>query len=57
MTNDASNIVPTAARYRDASVGGCVAAVVEQRPDGTTLLRSTEALQPYPTQLTDRLEH
>jgi len=57
MTNDASNIVPTAARYRDASVGGCVAAVVEQRPDGTTLLRSTEALQPYPARLTDRLEH
>jgi feruloyl-CoA synthase len=30
---------------------------VEQRPDGTVLLRSTEALQPYPARLTDRLEH
>lgn len=43
-------------RYRDASVGGCLHANVEQRPDGTTVLRSTEALGDYPDRLTDRLE-
>jgi len=43
-------------RYRATRVGGCLAAVVEPRADGSTLLRSTEALQPYPARLTDRLE-
>jgi feruloyl-CoA synthase len=43
-------------RYRDAQVGGCVEALVEQRADGSTLVRSTEALQPFPSRLTDRLE-
>lgn len=45
------------ARYRDIRVGGCLAADVEQRPDGAMLLRSTEALQSFPERLTDRLEH
>jgi feruloyl-CoA synthase len=44
------------ARYRDASVGGCVEAVLEQRADGSTVLRSTEALRWYPERLTDCLE-
>ena len=44
-------------RYRDASVGGSIQATLEVRPDGTTLVRSTEALQPYPDRLTDALEH
>jgi feruloyl-CoA synthase len=46
-----------ALRYRQAAVGGCMSCTVEQRPDGSVLLRSTEALQPYPARLTDRLEH
>jgi feruloyl-CoA synthase len=41
---------------RPASVGGCVEAAIERRADGTTLLRSTEALGPYPSRLTDHLE-
>jgi feruloyl-CoA synthase len=45
------------ARFRDIRVGGCLAAHVEQRPDGVMLLRSTEALQPFPERLTDRLAH
>ncbi|MBT9488642.1 MAG: feruloyl-CoA synthase, partial [Rubrivivax sp.] len=44
-------------KYRNAKVGGCLQAVAEKRPDGSTVLRSTEALQPYPARLTDRLEH
>jgi feruloyl-CoA synthase len=44
-------------RYRDAQVGGCVEAVIETRADGSTLVRSTEALQPFPARITDRLEH
>jgi feruloyl-CoA synthase len=44
-------------RYRAAAVGSCLQATVETRPDGTTLLRSTEALGAFPERLTDRLEH
>ena len=44
------------ARYRDAHVGGCVEATVQRRPDGSTLLRSTEALGACPARLTDALE-
>ncbi|MFY9510135.1 MAG: feruloyl-CoA synthase, partial [Rubrivivax sp.] len=45
-------------RYRDVRVGGCVAASAEQRPDGTQVLRSTEALGAYPARLMDKLaEH
>ncbi len=43
-------------RYRDAQVGGCVEAVVETRADGSTLVRSTEALLSFPLRFTDRLE-
>lgn len=46
----------TEPRYRDASVGGCVEASIEQRADGTTVVRSTEALRWYPARLTDCLE-
>jgi feruloyl-CoA synthase len=44
------------AKYRDASVGGCVEASVEQRADGSVVLRSTDALRWYPERLTDALE-
>jgi feruloyl-CoA synthase len=41
-----------------ALFGGCLAAEVQRRADGTVLLRSTEPLQPFPARLTDRLvEH
>ena len=42
--------------FRDASVGGCVEAIVEHGADGSTLIRSTEALRWYPARLTDCLE-
>ena len=47
----------SAVRARDASVGGCLQASIEQRADGSVVLRSTEPLGPYPAQLTDWLEH
>jgi hypothetical protein len=31
----------SAARYRDAQVGGCLDARIEQRADGSVVLRST----------------
>ncbi|MBP6902590.1 MAG: feruloyl-CoA synthase [Burkholderiaceae bacterium] len=43
-------------RYREAAVGGCLQAEVEQRADGSVILRSTEALRWYPDRLTDSLE-
>jgi feruloyl-CoA synthase len=45
----------SAPRYRDASVGGCVETTVEQRADGSLILRSTEALRGFPDRLTDCL--
>ncbi len=42
-------------RYRDARVGGCVEAVVDERADGSVIIRSTEALRGYPDRLTDCL--
>ncbi|MDB6000212.1 MAG: feruloyl-CoA synthase [Rhizobacter sp.] len=44
-------------KYRQASVGGSLSATFEQRPDGATLVRSTEALNDYPPRITDRLLH
>jgi feruloyl-CoA synthase len=46
-----------AAAFRPVRVGGCLHAEVERRAGGTLVLRSTEALQPFPARLTDRLEH
>ena len=46
-----------APRYRAAKVGGCLAADIEQRSDGSWYLRSKEPLGPYPKRLTDRLDH
>ncbi len=43
--------------YRPARVGGCVSATVETRPDGSQVLRSTEALGAHPPRLSDCLEH
>lgn len=45
-----------APRYRAAEVGGCVAATLESRADGSQILRSTEALRWFPDRLTDALE-
>ena len=44
-------------KYREARFGGCLAADVETRADGSRVLRSTEALQAYPERLSDRLAH
>ena len=44
------------AAYRDASIGGCVDATCDTRPDGSLVLRSTEALGWFPDRLTDCLE-
>ena len=43
-------------RYRAAPFGGAVAATLEARPDGTQILRSTEALRWFPGRMTDALE-
>jgi feruloyl-CoA synthase len=45
---------PSAAPYRRIPLGSREVAW-EQRPDGSLLVRSREALQPYPRKLTDRL--
>lgn len=42
---------------RPARVGGSLEATREVRSDGAVLLRSTEALGPYPVRITDKLEH
>jgi len=42
-------------RYRQAAVGGCLSATVEQRADGSAVLRSTEPLRWFPERLTDCL--
>jgi feruloyl-CoA synthase len=44
-------------RYREARVGGCVSATLEERAGGVKVLRSTEALGAFAGRLTDRLEH
>ncbi len=43
-------------RFRSVRVGGCVEASLERREGGVLVLRSTEALKPFPARLTDRLE-
>jgi feruloyl-CoA synthase len=50
-------VAATEAPYRPARLGGCRAATRTLLPDGSTVLRSTEALEPFPQRLTDRLEH
>jgi feruloyl-CoA synthase len=47
----------SAATYRNAKVGGCLAVSTETRADGSQVLRSTEALQEHPRRLSDRLAH
>jgi feruloyl-CoA synthase len=51
------SLVAAPAGYREVRVGGCLSATVDTRADGTLLLRSTEALAPYPERLSDRLAH
>ncbi|MFO1273028.1 MAG: feruloyl-CoA synthase [Rubrivivax sp.] len=45
-----------AARFRPVRVGGCVEASLERREGGVLVLRSTEAIKPFPARLTDCLE-
>jgi feruloyl-CoA synthase len=44
-------------KYRDLPLGGSLSANFATAADGSTLVTSTEALQPYPVRLTDRLLH
>ncbi len=44
------------AQYRAAEFGGCVAATLESRADGTQILRSTEPLRWFPDRISDALE-
>jgi len=46
-----------APRYRELPLGGSLAAHFTPRADGSTLIHSTEPLQPYPGRLTERLLH
>ena len=46
-----------APRYREIRIGGCTGPLIDRRADGTILLRSPEALEPFADRLTDRLEH
>ena len=46
-----------APRYRAVPLAGSLTARFEPRPDGSTLVTSTEALGPYAVRLTDRLIH
>jgi len=41
------------ARYRELPLGGSLRANFEHRPDGSTVVTSTEPLRPYPERLTD----
>jgi len=46
-----------APKYRELPLGGSLSANFTTAADGCTLVTSTEALQPYPKRLTDRLIH
>jgi feruloyl-CoA synthase len=46
-----------AVSYRAARFGGCLAASLETRADGSQELRSSEPLQAHPQRLSDRLAH
>jgi len=48
---------PASPRWRATRVAGCLQAEAVQRADGSWLLRSTEALSPFPARLTDALVH
>ncbi|MFO1288186.1 MAG: feruloyl-CoA synthase [Rubrivivax sp.] len=44
-------------RWRATRVAGCLKAEAVHRPDGSWLLRSTEALTPFPARITDALAY
>ena len=46
-----------APRYRELPLGGSLAAQFTPRADGSTLIHSTEPLQPYALRMTDRFMH
>ena len=46
-----------APRYRALPLGGSLRGHFSRRADGSTLITSAEALQPYPKRITDRLLH
>src|SRR5262252_736358 len=43
--------------YRPATIGACRSAALERRGDGTMVLRSRVALDPFPDTLVECLEH
>ncbi len=47
----------SAPKYHPVRVGGALHALVETRADGVRVLRVSEALQPYPRSLNERLAH
>lgn len=49
-------VKPADAPIRPCAVGGCLDATLERRADGTSILRSVDALRWYPERLTDWLE-
>jgi feruloyl-CoA synthase len=49
--------LPDVPRYRPLPLGGSLRARFQPRPDGSTVVTSTEALLPYAARLTDRLLH
>src|SRR5262245_49732088 len=56
MSNPSVSSRPAAARFRPVRLGP-TDVIVEQRAGGVLHLRSPHALGPYPTKLTERLEH
>ena len=53
----ATPAAPAARPYRNSRVGGCLEARLHHHDNGVQVLRSTEALGPYPERVTDPLEH
>jgi feruloyl-CoA synthase len=45
------------ARYRDLALGGCLSASLITRADGVMVMRSDEALAPYPETMNERFAH
>ena len=52
-----SHLRPEPARYRPVPMGGSLTATLETRPDGSTVVRSTEPLGDHARRLTDRFLH
>lgn len=44
-------------KYREISVGGCLTSTLEERADGTTIVRANEALEAFPESMNERFRH